>query len=190
MQCDDYIEITVYGKPTPQGSKTTGVATRFDPVTQKRVPIMKDGKFVTFTKDQNKEKNLAWRESVAQRVAEQYGGPVINGPVFVDLTFMIPRIDGHYSQRRGHERELKDSAPLYVEKSPDLDKLTRAVMDGLKGSLYTDDKFFCLGKIEKVWVHRWERQGVVIRARTPVHRTVGDQRDAEMDERQPELLAA
>lgn len=189
MLCDDYIEITVYGKPATQGSKRFGVAMKWNADRTKKVPVYKDGKPVTFSKEDN-DRLDPWRNSIAQRTAEQYDGPVINGPVFVDLTFMFPRIEGHYSQRKGSEQVLKDSAPLFVEKSPDLDKLVRGVMDGLKGTLYADDKFFCLGTIEKVWVHRWERPGVVIKARTPVHRTVGDQRDAEMAERQPALLAA
>jgi crossover junction endodeoxyribonuclease RusA len=99
------------------------------------------------------------------------------------------RVASHYGSGR-NAAKLKDSAPLHVEKSPDLDKLVRGVMDGLKGVLYSDDKFFFCGHVRKVWVERTERPGVIIDAYVPLLRTIGDKRAADAVERQPELAVA
>jgi Holliday junction resolvase RusA-like endonuclease len=185
---DQVIRIEVTGNPRAQGSKRAHAVYRKGPG-GKPVPVTDKNGRVVVAQREMAEGLGEWRTSIAQRVAEQYDGPVIDGPVFVDLTFYLVRPQSHYGSGK-RENMLKDSAPLYVEKSPDLDKLTRGVMDGLKGALYRDDKFFCLGTIRKDWVHKWERPGVLIEARVPTRRTVGDQRAAEAAQRQPELPVA
>jgi Holliday junction resolvase RusA-like endonuclease len=175
MDHETVIRVEVFGHPRPQGSKHNFVATKKG-ADGKRVPVLKDGKPVIIGKEMAKGLK-EWRASIAQRVGEQYGGPILNGPVRVDLTFYVKRPDSHYGTGKNADR-LKDSAPLFVEKSPDLDKLTRGVMDGLKNALYADDKFFWAGRIQKVWVPRDGREGVLIEARVPEFRTVGETRAA------------
>lgn len=184
----DPIRITVYGDPRPQGSKKTDAIYRKNPVTGFREPVMVNGRVLTRSRE-DAEGLTSWRTSVAQRVAEQYGGPVLDGPVRLRLTFMVPRGQNHYGTGRNAE-VLKDSAPLFVEKAPDVLKLARAVEDALKGVLITDDKFIHGGEYSKVWVDRTERPGVVIEAFPEPVRTVGQEREAERAAREPSLLAA
>jgi len=51
----------------------------------------------------------------------------------VMLTWSLPRPQSHYGTGRNADR-LKDSAPLYPVGRPDVDKLTRAVLDAVKQS--------------------------------------------------------
>jgi Holliday junction resolvase RusA-like endonuclease len=177
--------IVVYGNPRAQGSKRSQVIYRKGK-NGKPVPVTTpDGRIVTRTREMA-EGLEDWRTSIAQRTVEQYDGPVIDGPVRVDLQFMVVRPTTHYGSGKNADR-LKDSAPLYVEKSPDLDKLVRGVMDGLKGVLYADDRYFFTGTVEKVWVDRTERPGVRIAVWRPTLRTVGDQRAQDESDRQPPL---
>ena len=133
--------IIVYGNPRAQGSKRSEVVFRKNKETGKPEPVTtKDGRFVTRTREMA-EGLEDWRTSLAQRCVEQYHGPVVDGPVRCDLSFTFVRPSSHYGSGR-NAGSLKDSAPLFVEKSPDLDKLVRGVMDGLKGVLYSDDKMF------------------------------------------------
>lgn len=68
-----------------------------------------------------------WRSVVAVTVGERTTH-VIDGPVSLDLRFVMPR----------PKSTPKRSTPPAVKK-PDLDKLTRAVLDALSGVAYRDD---------------------------------------------------
>jgi crossover junction endodeoxyribonuclease RusA len=79
-----------------------------------------------------------WREAVraeTQRIAT-YVSP---GPVEVDLEFRMPRPKGHYRTGR-NAALLRDGAPGWPAGKPDIDKLARAVLDGLTaGGAWKDD---------------------------------------------------
>lgn len=113
------IKFTVNGTPVPQGS---GFAVSkhgqvFNPRTAATRP---------------------WREAIraeTQRAAEV----PIPGPVFVHIAFRLRRPKGHYRTGR-NAHLLKDTAPRYPDGKPDIDKLTRAVLDGLtEGGAFADD---------------------------------------------------
>lgn len=55
-------------------------------------------------------------------------------PVAVSLTFLVPRPKGHYSNGK-----LKPSAPTFPTTKPDIDKLTRAVLDALTDAQWWED---------------------------------------------------
>lgn len=58
--------------------------------------------------------------------------------VDVTLTFCMPRPKSHYrGGRRAHE--LRDTAPTWHTSRPDVDKLTRTVLDALSGVWWVDD---------------------------------------------------
>jgi len=67
-----------------------------------------------------------WREAVRAETQRQYNGAPLDGPVWVQLAFILPRPRGHYGVRG-----LRPSAPRYPDRKPDIDKLTRAVLDAL-----------------------------------------------------------
>lgn len=109
--------IQVNGSPAPQGSKSRG---RYG------------GVFET------SKKVGPWRNAV--RTEAQSVVPVpLDGPVKVDAVFYLPRPKGHYGTGR-NAGVLKESAPAYPTGTPDIDKLCRSTLDGLKeGGAYHDD---------------------------------------------------
>jgi crossover junction endodeoxyribonuclease RusA len=68
-----------------------------------------------------------WRERVALAV-HQEGCPLLDGPVSLDLTFVMPR----------PKSTPKTRTPPAI-KRPDLDKLERAILDALTGIAFRDD---------------------------------------------------
>lgn len=113
------IKFTVNGTPVPQGS---GFAvSKHGQVFNPRSAAVKP-----------------WREAVraeTQRAAEV----PMAGPVVVSILFRLRRPKSHYRTGR-NAHLLKDSAPRYPDGKPDIDKLTRAVLDGLtEGGAFWDD---------------------------------------------------
>lgn len=102
-----------------------------------------------------------WRNDIAV-VAERamdvrYGVPIME-PVEVHCEFVFPRPKNHYGTGR-NTGLLKASAPHWVAKAPDLDKLVRALGDAITGIVIRDDsQIACLaarkvyGDVPGVWV--------------------------------------
>jgi crossover junction endodeoxyribonuclease RusA len=98
-------ELFVPGLPVTQGSKTP----RMREVSGERLRI--------------------WREAVGWRVkAAGWHRDLINGPVRLDLRFVLPAFVS-----------APDRYWAWSQASGDLDKLVRAVGDALTGLAYTDD---------------------------------------------------
>lgn len=94
------------------------------------------------------------------------GGPTPwSGPVAVRLWFYRLRGKGHYGTGR-NERELKPSAPAYPTTSPDIDKLTRLVLDSLTSVVYVDDAQVVRLGVEDLWADRFTgMEGVRVTAK-------------------------
>lgn len=82
-----------------------------------------------------------WRQGVAvacEEAADKIPAltPPYGGPVFVGVAFYLPRPASHYGKTG-----LRPSAPAFPGVKPDLDKLARAVLDGMCSdyNLLTDD---------------------------------------------------
>lgn len=58
--------------------------------------------------------------------------------VAVEATFHLIRPKGHFGTGRNADK-LKPSAPIHHLKKPDIDKLVRALLDGLTHVAYRDD---------------------------------------------------
>jgi len=80
-----------------------------------------------------------WQERIALAVHEVWPHGLMRGGVALSLYFTFTRPKGHYGTGR-NAGKLKPSAPHNMLKTPDVDKLERAVLDALKGVLYVDDK--------------------------------------------------
>ena len=84
-----------------------------------------------------------WREAVraeTQRVMRDHGDrPPLEGALAITVTFELPRPRGHYGTGK-NAGKLRTAAPRDPATKPDLDKLLRAVLDGLTaGGAWTDD---------------------------------------------------
>lgn len=100
----------VAGEPKPKGSMRA-----FVPRNSKRVVVVNDN-----------ASTKTWQQSVTQFAKLAMGeGEPFNGPLRVDLNFVLRRAKSNHD-------------PLPVKKQ-DLDKLVRAVFDGLTGVVFNDD---------------------------------------------------
>jgi Holliday junction resolvase RusA-like endonuclease len=116
------IRFTVAGVPAPQGSKT----------------VARSSSGRSFVREDNPETE-PWRNAVAAAAVEAMGGrEPLGNPLYVEVTFRFARTQDHYRSGR-HAGELKDRAPTYKPKRPDLDKLVRALGDAITGIVCVDD---------------------------------------------------
>jgi crossover junction endodeoxyribonuclease RusA len=73
------------------------------------------------------------------------------GPVALLAVFSLPRPKGHYRTGR-NAHLLKESAPNFPAGRPDLDKLLRALLDGLTaGGAWLDDSQVAQLAATKEW---------------------------------------
>jgi crossover junction endodeoxyribonuclease RusA len=110
-------EIRVNGIPAPQGSKRH----------------VGNGRMIESSRAVG-----PWREAVRAETQRIMISPLA-GPVRVDVAFYLPRPKGHWRTGR-NAHLLRDAAPALPCGTPDLDKLARAVLDGLTaGGAWKDD---------------------------------------------------
>lgn len=115
----DSLSFTVYGIPGTAGNKTAFPFRR------------KDGSMGVAVRE-GKKAGLAqvWRQqvvSVVQAIAER-GGPLIDEPVTLQVTFWLPK-----------PKSAPKTRVIYPSKKPDIDKLVRALLDPMTGTILTDD---------------------------------------------------
>ena len=85
-------------------------------------------------------KTRIWEHEIRHAVTQQWGPVTTDEPLCVDLTFCLPRPKAHYNAKG----EVKPRAlALYPRSKPDLDKLTRTVLDALTALVYRDDSQVC-----------------------------------------------
>jgi len=113
------VRIFVRGIPRPAGSKR--------PV---RNPY--SGKIALV--DSSGQAGKVWSAAIRLAAAAKVARP-LSGPVWLRLTFFMPRPKAHY-----RKTGLKPDAPLWHAKRPDLSKLIRAVEDALTGVVWRDDR--------------------------------------------------
>lgn len=61
------------------------------------------------------------------------------GAIFMRLVFYFIRPKSHFGTGK-NANKLKDSAPVFHIKTPDIDNLIKFVSDALNGIFYTDDR--------------------------------------------------
>lgn len=127
---NEVIGFTVYGAPVPQGSKR----------------IFR-GNIV----DMAPQRLRSYRQDIHVAALEAMKGrPAYIEPVGVTVTFFIPRPKNHFGTGRNAEKR-KASAPSAPAKPPDIDKLGRAVLDGMTGAVFRDDAQVVSLHLMKVW---------------------------------------
>jgi Holliday junction resolvase RusA-like endonuclease len=130
------LTVTVTGRP-----KTKGSAASF-------VPRRRDGSLVTRANGQpmvvqaTDADAKAWAAAISDACAREMALGCVDlirsAAVRIELTFVLPRGKGHFGTGR-NAGLLKDSAPAFPAVRPDVDKLTRNVLDAMKGVVYGDD---------------------------------------------------
>lgn len=140
----------VAGTPIPQGSK--------------RAWYNQQTKQVMMTEDAG-ARHTTWRHELSgqarQAMADAGYIEPFRQPIHIGLHFKLHRGLGHYGSGRNTEK-LKPSAPPFPIKPPDIDKLTRAVLDSLTSIVWVDDSQVVRMTCTKAWVDRWEEEGVAV----------------------------
>jgi Holliday junction resolvase RusA-like endonuclease len=123
------IDIDVLGLPAPKGSA-------------RAMLIGGRARLIASSSGANAKKQTAWVRAI-QAAAKC---DVVPGPVWVQITFRLPRPAGHYGKRG-----LRASAPLHPLVYPDVDKLARTTLDALTGVAFTDDSCVVSLHVEKLY---------------------------------------
>lgn len=142
--------VEVAGTPAPQGSKR----------------YVGRGRMIEMSKAAG-----PWREAVraeTQRVMSATGEvTAVAGPVTVSLVLLLPRPAGHYGTGR-NAAVVRPGAPSYPAGRPDIDKLIRAVLDGLTAAgAWNDDSQVVSLAAAKQYVSPGQPPGCVITIASP-----------------------
>ena len=152
------LRFRVNGRPAPQGSKRHLGNGRMIEMSKAVAPwreaIRAEAQRVR--SDTLDEARAPWR------VEDEWAKAGLGYPVAVSLTFAMARPAAHYG-RRGGQPYVKDSAPRVPSGRPDIDKLARAVLDGLvMGGVMADDGQVAVLKAYKTYAGPGETPGVLI----------------------------
>ena len=127
------IEFVVYGQPAPGGSKRGFYNHR-----ARRVIITDDS-----------ARSRPWKAQVSDAAADAMAGRELEqGPVAITIRFYLPRPKGHYGTGANGGR-VRPSAPTWPAVKPDVDKLSRTVLDAMTGIVYRDDAQVVVKTVEK-----------------------------------------
>jgi len=100
-----------------------------------------------------------WKGQIALAVQDYLTGRPYEGPLLLTLVFLFPRPKAHYKA----SGLLKDNAPLWHDKKPDIDNAAKAVMDALTAvGLWHDDKQVASVSMLKRYTMADERAGCAI----------------------------
>lgn len=136
------IIITVHGQPAPQGSK------RAFAIRKNGIPT---GRVAVIESSHNRVKS--WRQAVIDAALnlDTTSWP-IGGPLKLGIIFALPRPKGHYRTGK-NASQLRDSAPQYPDRMPDLSKLLRSTEDALTdaGIWGDDSQVVAYSRLEKVY---------------------------------------
>lgn len=134
----DAIRFVVHGRPQQKGSKTSRWAHR------------PGGGINVWQQDVNPNAK-PWQATVSAAAADAIApGPLLRGPVAVELVFCFKRPKGHYGTGR-NAGAVRASAPQWMTTMPDIDKLARTALDGLTGALIGDDAQVCHLELSKCY---------------------------------------
>lgn len=94
-----------------------------------------------------------WRQAIAWQAHEAWPAIPVEGPVSVEVDFYLPRPASHFLPvtAKRPERAVRTGAPSSPATRPDLDKLVRAVLDGITGTIVGDDGQVVLLVARKVY---------------------------------------
>lgn len=130
------LTLFIPGRPEPQGSKSIG----------------QYGQIY----EQGSKKLKPWRDAV--RIYSRSAGVMLEGAIDLYLDFRFMRPPSHLRA----SGKLRKSAPQMHVFKPDVDKLTRAVLDALTGEIFADDRQVVSVHASKFWTEDPNLEGVQI----------------------------
>jgi crossover junction endodeoxyribonuclease RusA len=137
----------VPGRPAPQGS----------------MRAVRRGKHAKLISDN--ARTMPWRETIAQVArANGWGAELLDGALAVSLVFVFARKDSDWGKRG-----LKPSSTAWPERGYDVDKLSRAALDGLTNVIWKNDARVCSLHATKAW---GSPEGMIVQVR-PLVEAVG-----------------
>ena len=141
---NEQIHFMVFGTPIPKGS-TRSFAIARGTGDKRRYT----GQTVNMASNSDK---LRPYEARVRDAARNSGAVAFmtSGPVSVTLSFFFTRPKNHYRSGK-NEHMRKPSAPIFHTGKPDLDKLVRAVLDGMTGVVFVDDSQVSSITAGKAW---------------------------------------
>lgn len=93
----------------------------------------------------------AWRQAIATDARREYGdGVAPRTPVLIVAELTWPRPLAHYRSGKP-DRGLRLDAPRWKVSKPDVDKVSRAILDALTGIAYVDDAQVVHLDVRKLW---------------------------------------
>lgn len=99
----------------------------------------------------------SWKSEIASRIQCYLSDTPITDPLRVELTFLMPRPKSHYRTGK-YAGELKDNAPEYHTKTPDLDNMLKSFLDALTAvGFWKDDDQVAVCCMSKIYAN--ERTG-------------------------------
>lgn len=85
---------------------------------------------------------VAFKEQVIAFAKQNFRGPLISGPVRVDVRFIMPRLKQKIWKIKPMPRYLHET-------KPDRDNLEKSLYDALSKIVWEDDNQICAGMVEK-----------------------------------------
>ncbi len=125
------------------------------PRQRSRAFVGKTGKLHTQNYTPTKHPVNSFKAAVQQVFAAVYDGPPLEGPLRVELLFVLPRPAGKVWKRKPMPR-------YWHEPTPDRDNLEKAVIDALSGLAWGNDSRVCSGPVDKVVASGYEQPHVEV----------------------------
>ncbi len=115
-------------------------------------------KFVGFAKatghailvDDAGKKNKNWRQIVSVLGLQNRPPELFNDAIEVAFLFIMPRPKAHFRTGK-FAHEMREDAPLFHTKKPDVLKLSRSTEDALTNVIWTDDSITSVLHAKKVY---------------------------------------
>lgn len=129
------LELTVFGAP---------IALKRH---RRRKDKNKFGTEITIDYDPSSEdkKTFLWKAIAAKKPPKPF-----NEALMVKMIFYMPRPKSHYGTGK-NAGKLKDSAPIFHTKKPDVDNISKFVFDALNKIYWTDDSIISTEIARKIY---------------------------------------
>tara|TARA_R110000824_G_scaffold35913_1_gene112067 strand:+ start:85 stop:522 length:438 start_codon:yes stop_codon:yes gene_type:complete len=109
---------------------------RGEPIPQPRPRVVTIGGRARAISAPSKHPVTDWKKRIMVALATQFDGDILDGPVRLDVTFLMPR-PKRLMRRKDPEGEVWHTT------RPDADNLVKALKDACSGVIYKDDSQVC-----------------------------------------------